>query len=106
MSVKWPSSNDPENRLVAFYDVAPPASVLSIPIHFCRPEDEDDEVSKFFGSSQGHGQQEETEQEERISRSPSPLESTNRNSVDGMDPALPMFFVVCHPTDLMPVVLY
>jgi hypothetical protein len=34
------------------------------------------------------------------------LESTNRNSVDGMDPALPMFFVVCHPTDLMPVVLY
>ena len=69
------------------YDGAPP--VPSIPIHFSRFEDEDDEVSQFFGSSQDHGQQEEIEQEERISRSPSPspLESTNRNSVDGMDPA-------------------
>ena len=68
------------------YDAAPP--VPSIPIHFSRPEDEDDEVSQFFGSSQDHGQQqEEIEQEERISRSPSPLDSANRNSVDGMDPA-------------------
>ena len=72
-------------------DDAPP--VPSIPIHFSRPEDEDDEVSQFFGSSQGHGQPDEIEHEERISRSPSPspLDSTasNRNSVDGngMDPA-------------------
>ena len=67
------------------YDAAPP--VPSIPIHFSGPEDEDDEVSQFFGSSQDHGHQEEIEQEERISRSPSPLDPTNRNSVDGMDPA-------------------
>ena len=67
------------------YDDAPP--VPSIPIHFSRPEDEDDEVSQFFGSSQDHGQRDEIEPEERISRSPSPLDSTNRNSVDGMDPA-------------------
>ena len=70
-------------------DEAPP--VPSIPIHFSRPEDEDDEVSQFFGSSQDHGHQDEIEHEERISRSPSPspLDSTasNRNSVDGMDPA-------------------
>ena len=74
------------------FDDAPP--VPSIPIHFSRPEDEeDDEVSQFFGSSsQGLGQQDEIEHEERrISRSPSPspLDSTtsNRCSVDGMDPA-------------------
>ena len=67
------------------FDVAPP--VPSIPIHFSRPEDEDDEVSQFFGSSQSLGQQDEIEHEEQISRSPSPLESMNRNSVDGMDPA-------------------
>lgn len=73
------------------FDVAIP--VPAIPIHFSRPEDEDDEVSQFFGSSQGHGQQDDIEHEERISRSPSPspspLDSTasNRNSVDGMDPA-------------------
>jgi hypothetical protein len=69
------------------FDVAPP--VPSIPIHFSRPEDEDDEVSQFFGSSQGHGQQDEIEHEEHISRSPSPLDSmaSNRNSVDELDPA-------------------
>jgi hypothetical protein len=67
------------------FDVPPP--VPSIPIHFSRPEDEDDEVSQFFGSGQDNGHQDEIEQEERVSRSPSPLESTNRNSVDGMDPA-------------------
>ena len=72
------------------FDDAPP--VPSIPIYFSKPEDDDDEVSQFFGSSQGLGQQEEIEQEERqecISRSPSPLDSTasNRSSVDGMDPA-------------------
>ena len=70
-------------------DDAPP--VPSIPIHFSRPQDEDDEVSQFFGSSQDHGQQNEIEHEDRISRSPSPspLDSAalNRNSVDGMDPA-------------------
>ena len=51
MVVNSPASeynNDDEPN----YDVAPP--VLSIPIHFSRPEDEDDEVSQFFGSSQGH----------------------------------------------------
>ena len=75
-------NNDDETN----FDVAPP--VPSIPIHFSRPEDEeDDEVSQFFGSGQDHGQQDEIEHEERVSRSPSPLDSTNRNSVDGMDPA-------------------
>ena len=88
------------------FDVAPP--VPSILSNFSRPEDEDDEGSQFFGSSQGHGQQEEIEHKEHISCSPSPLDSmtSNWNSVDGMDLPLPMSFVVCLPTDLMPVVLY
>ena len=74
------------------FDNLPP--VPAIPIHFSRPEDEDDEISQFFGSSQGLGQRDEVEHEERqehITRSPSPspLDPTtsNRSSVDGMDPA-------------------
>ena len=72
------------------FDDAPP--VPSIPIHFSRPEDEeDDEVSQFVGSSsEGLGRQDEIEHKERrISPSSSPLDSTtsNQSSVDGMDPA-------------------
>jgi len=74
------------------FDNAP--AVPSIPIRFSGPEDEEDEVSQFFGNSQGLGQQDEVEDEgrpERISRSPSPSPldhaASNRSSVDGMDPA-------------------
>ena len=84
MVVNSPASeynNDDEPN----FDVAPP--VLSIPIHFSRPEDEDNEVSQFFGSSQGHGQQDEIEHEERISHFLLWILTLNRNSVDGMDPA-------------------
>ena len=89
-SIKGMAANSPASEYnddEPNFDVALP--VPSIPIHFSRPKDEDDEVSRFFGSSQGHGQQDEVEHEERISRSPSPLDSMalNRNSVDGMDPA-------------------
>ena len=47
-------------------------------------DEEEDEVSQFFGSSQDHGQ-DELVQEERRSPSPPPIDS-NRTSVDGMDP--------------------
>ncbi|KAF8815724.1 hypothetical protein BYT27DRAFT_7079180 [Phlegmacium glaucopus] len=68
-------------------------AVPPIPIHFSGPNDEEDEVSQFFGSNQGLGQQDDVEYEERqerISRSPSPSPldpASNRTSVDGMDPA-------------------
>ena len=54
------------------YDDASP--VPSIPIHVSNPKDESDEVSQFCESSQDHGQQDdEIEQEEHISRPPSPF---------------------------------
>ena len=82
-----PEFNDDEQVV----DNSPPPPVPSIPIHFNRPDDED-EVSQFFGASHELDQEDEQEErQERISRSPSPspMDSTNSNrtSVDGMDPA-------------------
>ena len=91
MAANNPASEYNDDDEPNFDDASP---VPSIPIHFSRPEDEDDEVSQFFGNNQTHDQQDEVEHEERqerISRSPSPspLDPTtsNRSSVDGMDPA-------------------
>jgi len=66
---------------------SPPPPVPSIPIHFSQADDDEDEVSQFFGSSVSREQQEE--QDQHRSPSPPPIEPTNsnRNSVDGMDPA-------------------
>ncbi|KAH9478703.1 Anucleate primary sterigmata protein A [Psilocybe cubensis] len=71
---------------------SPPPPVPPIPINFDQG-DEEDEVSQFFGSSGDHEQTDEVEESQdhpsrSRSPSPSPAEpSSNRTSIDGMDPA-------------------
>ncbi|PPQ80542.1 hypothetical protein CVT25_001575 [Psilocybe cyanescens] len=73
---------------------SPPPPVPSIPINF-EQGDDDDEVSQFFGTNNDHEQPEEAEESQdhpsrSRSRSPSPSpaeSSSNRTSIDGMDPA-------------------
>jgi hypothetical protein len=71
-SVWQPIVPHPSSTMTSRLWTTPPPPVPAIPIHFNRPDDED-EVSQFFGTS--HELEPEDEQEdrqERISRSPSP----------------------------------
>ncbi|KAF8155589.1 hypothetical protein B0H34DRAFT_783418 [Crassisporium funariophilum] len=95
MAASSPSSEYNDDDQDHHMDDSPPPPVPPIPIHFNGPDDDEDEVSQFFGSNHEVDQQEEEQEErkERIARSPSPSPSpaesaaSNRTSVDGMDPA-------------------